>query len=64
VFTQSLTEMSTRSRKIMFLGGRAQPGNRADNLAAICETLPIQSGTLNVSQPYRPPRPVTGITLL
>jgi hypothetical protein len=34
-FTQSLTEMSTRSRKIMFLWSRVLPVRRADNLAAI-----------------------------
>jgi hypothetical protein len=36
VFTQPLTEMSTKSRKIMFLGSRARPVLRADNLTAIC----------------------------
>jgi hypothetical protein len=30
--------MSTRRRKIMFLGGRAWPVCRADNLTAICES--------------------------
>jgi hypothetical protein len=35
--TQPLTEMSTRSRKIMFLGSKARPVRRADNLTAICE---------------------------
>jgi hypothetical protein len=35
-FTQSLTEMSTRSRKIMFLGSRVRPVRRADNLTTIC----------------------------
>jgi hypothetical protein len=41
-FTQSLTEMSTRSIQIMFLGGgggRARPVSRTDNLAAICEPI-------------------------
>jgi hypothetical protein len=32
-----LTEMSTRSRKLMFLGSEVWPVHRADNLAAICE---------------------------
>jgi hypothetical protein len=34
-----LTEMSTRSRKIMFLGCKERPGRRADNLAAICKLI-------------------------
>jgi hypothetical protein len=38
-FTQPLTEMSTRSRKIMFLGSRARPVRRADNLTSICEPI-------------------------
>jgi hypothetical protein len=33
----SLTEMSTRSRKIMFLGSRTRPVRRSHNLTAICE---------------------------
>jgi hypothetical protein len=28
------------------------------------QRLSAQCGILNISQPYRPPRPVTGITLL
>jgi hypothetical protein len=48
--TQSLIEMSTRSREIMFRDSRARPVRRAHNL--------------NISQPYRSPRPVTAITLL
>jgi hypothetical protein len=34
--TQHLTEMSTRSRKIMFLENRARPGRRPGNVTAIC----------------------------
>jgi hypothetical protein len=37
VFTQPLTEMSTKCRKIMFLGSGALPVRRADNLTAIFE---------------------------
>jgi hypothetical protein len=37
--TQPLTEMSTRSRKIMFVGSRARAVRGADNLAAICEPI-------------------------
>jgi hypothetical protein len=36
-FTQPLTEMSTISRKIIFLASRARPVRRDDNLTAICE---------------------------
>jgi hypothetical protein len=38
-FTQPLTEMSTRSRKIIFLGSRALPVRRTDNFTAICEPI-------------------------
>jgi hypothetical protein len=36
----------------------------ADNLAPSVNRLTIQCGILNISQPYRLPRPVTGIALL
>jgi hypothetical protein len=48
----------------MFLGSRARPVGRADNLTAICEPMARQCGILNMSQSYRPPRPVTGTALL
>jgi hypothetical protein len=37
-FTQPITEMITRSRKI-FLGSRALPVRRAYNLTAICVSI-------------------------
>jgi hypothetical protein len=36
-FTEPLTETSTRNTTIMFLGSKARPMLRADNLAAIFE---------------------------
>jgi hypothetical protein len=38
-FTQYLTEMSARSRKIIFLGSKVRLVRGADNLAAICEPI-------------------------
>jgi hypothetical protein len=38
-FTRPLTEMSTRSRIIMFLGSKAQQVRKADNLTAICKPM-------------------------
>jgi hypothetical protein len=54
--------MSTRNKEIIFLGSKAGPVRRADNLTSVSR-LSRQCGILNISQPYRPPRPVTGIAL-
>jgi hypothetical protein len=47
---------------IMFLGAKRRSAREAD-LTAICE-LSRQCAILNTSQPYSPPRPVTGTALL
>jgi hypothetical protein len=52
--TQPLTQTSTRN----LAGSKGRPACKADNLTAICEP------TVDVSQPYEPSRPVTGIALL
>jgi hypothetical protein len=41
-FTQPLTEMCTRSRKIIFRGSKVRPVRRAVNVTAICEPIVYQ----------------------
>jgi hypothetical protein len=49
----------------MFLWSKVLPVRRADNLIMpSLSRLSKQCGIFNISQPYRPPRPVTGIALL
>jgi hypothetical protein len=48
----------------MFLGSKVRRVRTSDNLTAIYEPMSRQYGILNISQPYRPPWPVTRIALL
>jgi hypothetical protein len=46
-----------------FLGGKGGPARKAHNLTASVSQLSRKCGSLNISQPYGPSRPVTGIAL-
>jgi hypothetical protein len=59
-FTQPLTEISTRRFLCVKCGRRV----RLITLSRSVSRLYRQCGILNISQPYRTPRPLTGIALL
>jgi hypothetical protein len=58
--TQSLTDRS----KMNLLGRKCGERIGLTTSQSSVSRWPRQCGVLNISQPYRPPRPVTGIALL
>jgi hypothetical protein len=62
-FTQPLTEMSTRNRKKCFRVVERGWHLRLTTSPPSVSRMPIM-WVFNISQPYRPPRSVTGIALL
>jgi hypothetical protein len=64
VYSASNRNEYQKHKKIMILGSKVRRVRRADNLTTICEPIVYQCGIFNISQPCRPPSPVTATALL